>query len=194
MELDVSTVWSNGQVTLIQEGDINQSQDIDVAYPHLDIDRDGNMMITLAVSGPNQFGSVGYTGRLATDEKGAVRYPIVIFAPGNVSFQSSAEGRNRWGDYAGGAFDPVDRKTFWMFGQIPDPNGLFNANGTATQWTSAIGTARLDRRGDCPANPKTHAQVRKINPSAEERYANSHPSPYPPQEPEDEDGPEPDDE
>lgn len=194
MEMDISTTWSNGDITLVQEGDINQSPDLDVAFPAIDIDRDGNMMIAFTVSGPNQFPSIGYTGRLASDEKGALRYPISIFAQGNSSYLADVTGRNRWGDYTGGMFDPVDRKTFWMFAQIPDPNGLFNVNGSAIQWTSTIGTARIDARGDCPANPKTHAQVKKINLKAEERYANLHPSPYPPQAPEEKDGPKTDDE
>jgi len=181
-EIDVSTVWSNGQISLVQEGDLNQGMDLDIGVPHLDVDRDGNMMINVVVSGPNQFPSAAYTGRLATDEKGALRYPIHIWTSGNSSYAAVLGGRNRWGDYTGGVFDPVDRKTFWMFGQIPDPNGPFNVNGSATQWTSSIGTARLDRRGDCPAHPATRAELRKINPSAEERYAAAHP---PTNEPED---------
>jgi hypothetical protein len=180
VEMDVSTTWSNGQIKLVQQGDINQGPDLDVSYPHLDVDRDGNMLITLTVVSHTQFASIAFTGRLATDEKGAVRYPLNVWAHGNFSFQGVPEGRNRWGDYAGGVFDPVDRETFWMFSQLPDPLGTFDENGSAKQWNTAIGTAYIDARGPCPPAVNTCAEVRPINADAEAAYAAAHPSVYAP--------------
>ena len=181
-ELDVSTVWSNRAVSLVQEGDVNQGMDLDLSYAKLDVDRDGNMMITFVMSGPEQYVSLGYTGRLSTDPKGTLRYPLHIWAPGNSTYAAPGSvSFTRWADYIGGVFDPVDRKTFWMYGPIPNPSGAFNANGTATDWTSVIGTAHLDRNGECPPQFKTHTEHRYVNQKAENSYAASHPTPFEPE-------------
>ena len=175
-EFDISSVWANSQVSLVQQGDLNDGMNLDISYAKLDVDRDGNMMINFVMTGTEQFPSLGYTGRLRTDPLGTLRYPLHIWAPGNSTFVQFEQGRNRYGDYLGGVFDPVDRKTFWMFGQIPNPVGPFNVNGSATDWTTVIGTAHLERNGECPVQLKTTPKHNYINQRTEASYAASHPT------------------
>ena len=95
-EFDVSG-FPGGLPTLVQSGNVDPGPDIHTWMAHINADAAGNMGIGFSVSGPNMYGSIGYTGRLATDPPGTTR-PYKIARGGEDAYSRlDAIGRNRWG-------------------------------------------------------------------------------------------------
>ena len=192
MEFDLSNVWATNEVTLRQFIDLDPGIDLDVGYPSLDINEEGDVMINFAISGPNQYIATGFTGRLATDPLNTIRYPVQIWLPGNSTYLSQGQNQtnsNRWLDYTGAMFDPVDRETFYMFSNCPDPRVGVMPDGVTTQWVAAFGTATINADSSCRGVVKTHPQRVQIDFKKEARYARDHPSTFPPPEGSDEEDP-----
>jgi hypothetical protein len=178
-EMDISDTWANGEITMRQTGDYNPGMDLDVFYPHLDVDKDGNLVISGAISGPNQYVSTFYTGRLVDDPLNTLRYPPTIWAHGNSTYYWAPQDRNRWNDYSGCAVDPVDGKTVYMCGQIPRPDGEV-IDGFNTDWTVPVGTMQINKNGECAGRTHTHPAHNPVNYAQEARYAQTHPVPVAP--------------
>jgi len=101
-----------GVVTLAQSGNVDPDPGLHAWLPRIGVDVEGNMALGFSVGGPNQFASIGYTGRLATDSPGTT-LPVHIARYGQGYYQQYP-----WGEYSGLALDP-DGYTFWQFNQYP---------------------------------------------------------------------------
>ncbi|MFK8010879.1 MAG: proprotein convertase P-domain-containing protein [Marinicellaceae bacterium] len=86
------------------------------------MDESGNIAIAYNKSSPSTFPSLAYTGRLSTDAAGTMGTEETIVTG------TSANGSNRWGDYAALSIDPADGCTFWFTGQY----------SPASQWSTRI--------------------------------------------------------
>jgi hypothetical protein len=75
------------------------------------MDRSGDIAIGFSASGPNDFPSVRYVGRLAADPLGTLPQSEQTFPAPYGGPQSEVQGR--WGDYSAMSVDPVDDCTFW---------------------------------------------------------------------------------
>ena len=134
-ELDVSNFFdlANPRITLKQEGKIIPGGTTSAFYPSIDVDKDGNMGIGFNISGPDQLLSFAHTGRLCTDPKGTVRFPLQVnlsaqpdfpYYNGSIEFPTF---NSRWNDYTSCVLDPLDHKTFWFTSQYSnlDPSDYF---------------------------------------------------------------------
>jgi hypothetical protein len=174
-KIEVTNAWSNGQLSMSQQGDYNPGLDLDVSYPHLDVDKDGNMGLSGVISGPKQYASLFYTSRLVNDPPNTLRYPPIIWQAGNSTYFSDfGTGRNRWQDYSGCQVDPSDGKTFYMIGQFPSPTGVF-VNGVNTEWTTSVGTMQVNANGSCDVQSPTTPGPSQCTGSQETSYAKQNP-------------------
>src|SRR3954464_12023573 len=73
-------------------------------------DKNGDIAIGYSASGPNDFPSVRYTGRAASDALGQMTQAEQVGFTGTGP-QTEVEGR--WGDYSQLSVDPADDCTFW---------------------------------------------------------------------------------
>ena len=167
-EFDVTNATLNGQISLRQWGDINQGIDLDIAFPQIITDKDGNAFVGFVMTGTNNYITSAWTGRLKSDPLGTMRYPLQPWLQGNYTMYKTTE-NNRLYTYTGISIDPVDRKTVYMFNQMPDPNGVFLTDDIANQWTAAIGMMQINRAGPCPEGPVTSPKHNKIDYKAERR-------------------------
>jgi hypothetical protein len=108
----------------------------------LNADQRGDLGMVFAVSGPDLYPSLHYTGRLASDPPGTMR-PGQTLAAGGGS-EGTGAGCNpgaagcSFGDYNQASVDP-DGCTFWLAGEyFPD-----QASGTAINWATRIGAFRF---------------------------------------------------
>lgn len=92
----------------------------------------GNMIMVFNRSGADEFASIYYTGRAATDASGTLQNSTLLKAGVSNHDKVDANGRNRWGDYAGIAIDPTDSRTV----RFCDGYAL-----TVDTWASWIGGA-----------------------------------------------------
>ena len=103
-------------------------------YPALMPDTNGNMTLVFCRSSTNEFASIYYTGRKATDALGLLQSSILLKAGTGNSQRIDGSGRNRWGDYAGAAVDPTDGRTIWVYSMFGDTNN---------KWGTWVGAARF---------------------------------------------------
>ncbi len=102
------------------------------------MDHSGNIAIGYSGSGPNQFPSLYYAGRLATDPPNELTQgeAIMFQGLGNQAFPL-----NRWGDYSDLTVDPTDDCTFWYTNEYHAANGagdIINVN-----WRTRIASFRF---------------------------------------------------
>jgi hypothetical protein len=92
------------------------------------VDQSGNAAIGYATSGPSQFPSIRYAGRLESDPPGNMGQGEAILFAGN-GFQTNGQGR--WGDYTMTVLD-TDGMTFWHTGE-------YFPTTTNASWFTRIG-------------------------------------------------------
>jgi len=99
-------------------------------------DKQGNMFLGYSASSSTLFPSIRYTGRLATDPLNQMQSEkTLITGLGNqILSPQNTSGRDRWGDYATVAVDPVDGCTFWFATEYLTFSGY---NNWATHLVSA---------------------------------------------------------
>ena len=120
--------------SLVQQGNVDPGPGIHTWIPHVNVDQDGDMAIAFSLSGPTQFASIGYTGRLASDPPGTTR-PVETARAGEGPYSLfDGIGRNRWGDYSGLALDP-DGDTFWLYNEFA---------ATGNDWGTFVGAFRVE--------------------------------------------------
>ncbi|MDQ6844582.1 MAG: hypothetical protein M3Z92_09555, partial [Bacteroidota bacterium] len=96
-------------------------------YPSLNVNASNDMLIGYSASRATTFAGAQYALHLSTDAPNTVQTPVQ-FVNGLASYYKTyGGGRNRWGDYSGTAFDPVDG-SFWTFQEWPN-----TGNNWATQ-------------------------------------------------------------
>ena len=84
-------------------------------FPAVAANQDGDVAITFARSGNDEYAGTFFTWRSATDRP-ELR-PAVPIQPGRANYQQFIRGANRWGDYSGAAVDPNDNTSFWLTGE-----------------------------------------------------------------------------
>jgi hypothetical protein len=75
------------------------------------MDHSGDIALGFSASGPNDFPSVRYVGRLAADPVGTLPQSEQTFPAPYGGPQTEVQGR--WGDYSAMSVDPADDCTFW---------------------------------------------------------------------------------
>jgi hypothetical protein len=83
-------------------------------YPSLDVNANGDMLIGYSNSSLTTYAGASYSLRLATDPVNTLESPVQFVSGVAGYYKTYGGGRNRWGDYSGTAFDPVDN-SFWTF-------------------------------------------------------------------------------
>ncbi|HEX5070832.1 MAG TPA: hypothetical protein VFV78_11520 [Vicinamibacterales bacterium] len=91
-------------------------------------DKQGNMFLGYSASSATVFPSIRYTGRLATDPLNQMQpEKTLVTGMGNqIKSPTNTSGRDRWGDYATVALDPVDSCTFWFATEYLTVSGYNN--------------------------------------------------------------------
>ncbi|MGH2730423.1 MAG: hypothetical protein ACRDJI_07405, partial [Actinomycetota bacterium] len=90
------------------------------------MDRSGNIALGYSGSSANDFPSVRYIGRLASDPPGVMAQSEVV-----LTGQGSQTGSNRWGDYTHMSVDPDDDCRFWYTNE-------YYLTTSAASWRTAI--------------------------------------------------------
>jgi hypothetical protein len=116
---------------LVQEG-IYGHQNFHYYYPALCPDNNGNLILVFSRSGPSEFASIRFTGRLATDSLGSLQGSAQLKAGAANYLHLDGGGRNRWGDYSGIAADPANPRLIWFYSLYPLPSN---------QWDTWTGSA-----------------------------------------------------
>jgi hypothetical protein len=105
------------------------------------IDHSGNIAIGYSSSGPNQFPSLHYAGRLVGDPLNQLAQgEALMFAGlGNEIQTGVFPLRNRWGDYSALTVDPSDDCTFWYTNEYIAANNFI----LGVDWRTRIGSFRF---------------------------------------------------
>jgi hypothetical protein len=102
---------------LVQEG-VYGARAAHYFYPAGCPDANGNFVLVFSRAGTGEFGSIGYTGRRATDPLGSLQ-PSALLKAGVAHYQAlDSSGRNRWGDYNGVAADPSAPRLVWFYSEF----------------------------------------------------------------------------
>jgi hypothetical protein len=102
---------------LVQEG-VYGTRAAHYFYPAGSPDNNGNFIMVFSRSSTTEFGSIGYTGRRATDPLGTLQASALLKA-GVATYQGlDSHGRNRWGDYNGVAADPANPRVIWIYSEF----------------------------------------------------------------------------
>ena len=83
-------------------------------YPSLDVNANNDLLIGYSSSSSTTYAGAQYALRLSTDAQNTVETPVQFVNGLAGYYKTYGGGRNRWGDYSGTAFDPVDG-SFWTF-------------------------------------------------------------------------------
>ena len=153
--------------TVVQFGRLNDATgNTYYYYPSLAVNKNSDMLLGYAISGAtNYYVSSAYSFRAHTDAVNTLQSQVIFKAGIAPYFKTYGGGRNRWGDYFGATFDPVDN-SFWTFqewantsnnwatqiAQIPPaaivcnkPTGLTTSSITTTsaklKWVAVTGAA-----------------------------------------------------
>jgi hypothetical protein len=119
-------------------GQLNVGDTFHRWMPSISQDQDGNIAIgySRSGSGPSDFPSVYYTGRLASDPPGSLQAEALC-----VAGTGSQSGGDRWGDYSTVSIDPLDDCTFWVTNEYVETTGSF-------EWDTQVCTFKFP---DCVA-------------------------------------------
>ncbi|MDX6559502.1 MAG: large repetitive protein [Blastocatellia bacterium] len=107
------------------------------------MDHSGNFAAGYSASGPNQFPSLFYAGRLAGDPlNDLTQGEAVLFAGLGIEANTGLfPFRNRWGDYSAITVDPTDDCTFWYTNEYLAPN--LPTDILPVDWHTRIGSFRF---------------------------------------------------
>jgi hypothetical protein len=116
-------------------------------FPSVTADRNGNMAIGFAASGPNIHPGAYFATRRAGDAPGTTTPAGVLRAgldPYVRAFSTSMTVASPWGNYSSVSLDPADESAFWVFNQyaltrgtiLLNPPGLTHEDG---RWGTAFG-------------------------------------------------------
>jgi hypothetical protein len=122
---------TNGAI--LQQG-VYGARGLHYFYPAVMPDTNGNMTMVFCRCGPNEYASIYYTGRRSSDPAGQLQASALLKAGLGNSQRIDGSGRNRWGDYAGIAVDPLDQRNIWFYSMFAD---------AANKWGTWVGAARF---------------------------------------------------
>jgi hypothetical protein len=101
------------------------------SYPAVMPNNNGDMVLVFSHCSANDYASVRFTGRKASDPLGTLRNSTTLKAGSAGYLGRDGNGRNRWGDYAGIAGDPVEPASVWVYSLFAVPDA----------WATWIGSA-----------------------------------------------------
>jgi hypothetical protein len=105
------------QPSVVQQG-VYGAGNAHYFYPALCPDNNGNVTMVFSRCSPSEFGSVLYTGRRSTDAPGTLQASAFLKAGVAHYSKLDTSNRNRWGDYAGVAADPVNPRLIWFYSEF----------------------------------------------------------------------------
>jgi len=106
-EIDMASWPTSGSPSLVQSGEVDLGGTIRTFFGSIGVDADGNAALTFARSSPNEYISMGYALRGATDPIGTLRPAVIAKA------STSPNTVSRWGDYSAVVDDPLVPNRFW---------------------------------------------------------------------------------
>lgn len=106
-----------GGPAVVQQG-VYGAAKLHYFYPASCPDNNGNLTMVFSRSGPNEFGSIRFTGRRSTDLPGTLQGSALLRAGVAHYNRLDTSGRNRWGDYAGVAADPANPRVIWFYSEF----------------------------------------------------------------------------
>src|SRR5439155_2011100 len=120
MELDVRG-WPN-DIRVVQSGTYSEPG-VSIYGAAAALDASGNLVIVYTRSGPSDYLSVYYTGRLASDPLGSLRTGHILRSGSRrfVWVSGTQNERSQFIDYPTAVVDPVDASV-WITGLVPSPN------------------------------------------------------------------------
>jgi hypothetical protein len=130
------------------------------------MDHSGNFAAGYSASGPNQFPSLFYAGRLASDPLGDLTQgEAVLFAGLGIEANTGIfPFRNRWGDYSAITVDPNDDCTFWYTNEYLAPNAPTDI--LPVDWHTRIGSFKFPQCVSPTRVPIISAVSRKVHGTA----------------------------
>jgi hypothetical protein len=118
----------------IQQQGVYGAKALHYFYPAVTPDTNGNMTMVFCRSGPAEYASILFTGRVSNDPAGQLQGSTLLKAGLGNSQRIDGQGRNRWGDYAGVAVDPVDQRNVWFYSMFAD---------VGNRWGTWVGASRF---------------------------------------------------
>ncbi len=116
--------------TVLQSGTL-EDPSLDMIYPSIAINEDGQAVIGMTLTGPGQFASTAAVFGETQNGQMTFNAPVVLQNGVNIYEVFDGSGRNRWGDYSATVVDPINDKTFWTFQEMV--SGLDESTVTITQ-------------------------------------------------------------
>ena len=101
-------------------------------------DHEGNLAVAFSTSSINQFPSLAYAGRLASDPPGGLFHGEQTLVAGT----GVQTGSTRWGDYSSLNVDPLDDCTFWFTSEY---YSAASQAGSPVGWLTRIGRFKFDQ-------------------------------------------------
>lgn len=114
--LDTGDWPAGGDVSLVQAGEVDPGGDTHTWFPAIYSNKHHEVGLVVGASSPSQRIALNVTGRTPADPPGAMGALTQVRI-------ASVNGGGRWGDYYDIALDPVDKTTFWVIGEYPEPFG-----------------------------------------------------------------------
>ncbi|GMV35585.1 MAG: hypothetical protein AMXMBFR61_00930 [Fimbriimonadales bacterium] len=109
-------------------------------FPSVAVNQDNTLFMGFCRASSNEYASIYYAYRLASDPPGQMTVPTVIKA-GTRYYTGEGGSPVRWGDYTGTVVDPQDDRTFWHFNEYP------HATSSST-WRTWVQQVTLTPPGD----------------------------------------------
>jgi hypothetical protein len=130
------------------------------------MDHSGNLAAGYSASGPNQFPSLFYAGRLASDPLGDLTQGEATLFPGQGIEANTGiyPFRNRWGDYSAITVDPADDCTFWYTNEYLAPNAPTDI--LPVDWHTRVGSFKFPQCVSPTSVSVVSAVSRKVHGSA----------------------------
>jgi hypothetical protein len=99
--------------TILQRGMIDDPAGVNFySWPSLSVNQFNDVLIGYSGFSTNQYASANYSFRYGDDPPNTLRGDTV-FKPGEASYVSLGDGRNRWGDYSATVVDPLNDTDLW---------------------------------------------------------------------------------
>jgi hypothetical protein len=108
------------------------------------LDRRGDLAIGFSASGPNDYASIRYAGRVPADPLGELGQKEQTLVTGDWP-QTNVEGR--WGDYSDLTVDPADDCTFWYTTEYIGQTTTLGTGAVLGSWRTRIGSFRFPNCG-----------------------------------------------
>jgi len=109
------------------------------AYPHIAVNRYGDVIVGFSQFSSTQYASAGYAVRAANDPAGTMRDPLVYKAGQDAYSKDFDLDDNRWGDYSKAQVDPSNDADLWVLNEYAKPvTGADDEGGVWGTWWGRV--------------------------------------------------------